>query len=194
MPARMPQSAPISVEPDMKAPPNPQAAPTIIIPSMPRLSTPARSTTSSPDDASKSGVEAVITVRIKLTENIRLKISMRASTMGMYRFAHGSQQTDAIDNQRIAGQHVEQQDALEHLGEVERDFHRDLRLFAADESQRQKQPGDQDAHRIESSEEGNDDSGEAIARRDVGLQMSHRAGHFDDTGEPGQRPGNRERE
>src|SRR5271155_452122 len=182
MPARMPQSAPISVEPDMKAPPNPQAAPTIIIPSMPRLSTPARSTTNSPDDASKSGVEAVITVRIKLTENISLKISRRASTMGRHRFSHGSQQADAIDNQRIAGQHVEQQDALEYLGEVERNFHRDLRLFAADESQRQKQSGDQDADRIEPSEEGDDDGGEAVARRDVGLQMSDRPRHLDNTG------------
>ena len=50
----------------------------IIIPSMPRLSTPERSTTNSPDAASKSGVEAVITVRMKLTENISWKI--RASS------------------------------------------------------------------------------------------------------------------
>ena len=70
----MPQTAPTSVEPDKYAPAKPQAAPTIIIPSMPRLSTPERSTTNSPDDASRSGVEAVITVRMKLTEKIRLKI------------------------------------------------------------------------------------------------------------------------
>jgi hypothetical protein len=36
---------------------------------------------------------------------------------------------------RVAGEHVEQQDALEHLGDVQRDFHRDLRLLAADEGE-----------------------------------------------------------
>ena len=58
----MPHSAPTAIEPVAKAPAKPQAAPTIIMPSTPRLSTPARSTTSSPEAASSSGVEAVITV------------------------------------------------------------------------------------------------------------------------------------
>ena len=46
----------------MIATPNPQAAPTAIMPSSPRLSTPARSTTSSPSAAISSGVAAVMTV------------------------------------------------------------------------------------------------------------------------------------
>ena len=41
----------------------------IIIPSMPRLSTPERSTTNSPADAKSSGVAAVMTVRRKLSGN-----------------------------------------------------------------------------------------------------------------------------
>ena len=41
----MPHSAPMMIEPVSQAPPKPQAAPTIIMPSTPRLSTPARSVT-----------------------------------------------------------------------------------------------------------------------------------------------------
>src|ERR1700686_4329179 len=109
----------------------------IIIASAPRLSTPERSTTNSPDAASKSGVDAAITDR------------MMASSSSMHGLSDGAQQTDAVDDQRVAGEHVEQQDALEHLGEVERNLHRDLRALAADESQRQEQPGDQNADRIQ---------------------------------------------
>src|ERR1700683_431255 len=115
-PARMPHSAPTAIEPDIQAPAKPQAAPTIIIPSTPRLSTPERSTMSSPDDANKSGVEAVMTVKIKLTEKIRLKTLSSASSMDGYRLAHGSQHADSIDDQGIASEHVEQQDALKALG------------------------------------------------------------------------------
>ncbi len=60
----MPQTAPMMVEPESKAPPNPQAAPTIIMPSTPRLSTPARSVTSSPVAAINSGVDAASTERM----------------------------------------------------------------------------------------------------------------------------------
>ena len=64
VPATMPQSAPMMVDPESQAPPNPQAAPTIIMPSTPRLSTPARSVTSSPVAAINSGVDAASTERI----------------------------------------------------------------------------------------------------------------------------------
>ena len=70
---------------------------------------------------------------------------------------------DAIENERIAGQHVEQQDALEHLGQIERHLERDLRLLAADEGERQEQAGDQNADRIEPAEKRDDDGGEAVA-------------------------------
>src|SRR5437588_4892004 len=108
----------------------------IIMPSMPRFSTPERSTTSSPAAASSSGVEAAITDR------------MIASSSSMGRLL-AAEQPDAVEDHGIAGQYVEQQDALENLGQIERDLHRDLRLLAADEGQRQKQAGDQNADRIE---------------------------------------------
>ena len=52
------------IEPESQAPPNPQAAPTIIMPSTPRLRTPERSATSSPVAAINSGVDAASTERM----------------------------------------------------------------------------------------------------------------------------------
>ena len=63
VPATIPQRAPRVVEPVSQAPANPQAAPTIIMPSTPRLSTPARSVTSSPVAAINNGVDAASTAR-----------------------------------------------------------------------------------------------------------------------------------
>ena len=119
----MPHSAPMMVEPVSQAPPKPQAAPTIIMPSTPRLSTPARSVTSSPVAAISSGVEAASTAR------------MMASTSSTGHLSVREDQLEAVENEGIAGEHVEQQDALEDLGDVQRDLHRDLRLLAADEGQ-----------------------------------------------------------
>src|SRR3984957_1918181 len=64
MPATIPQSAPRMIEPVNQAPPKPHAAPTIIMPSTPRLSTPERSVTSSPVAAINSGVDAASTERM----------------------------------------------------------------------------------------------------------------------------------
>src|ERR1700728_2236850 len=154
----------------------------IIMPSRPRLSTPDRSVTSSPAAANNSGVEAAITD------------SMIASNICMRGLSQRGDEADAVDDHGVAGQHVEQQDALEHLGEIERYFDRDFRVLPADEGQREKQPRDQYAHGIKPAEEGDDNGGEAIARRYVGLQMSDRTRHLDDTGKSGQRPGHRKNE
>src|SRR5260364_130721 len=115
MPAMMPHSAPTTIEPDSQAPPKPQAAPTIIMPSTPRLSTPARSVTSSPVAASSSGVDAASTDR------------MIASTSTTLHLSGGEDELEPVEDEGVAGEHVEQQDALEYLGHVERNLHRDLR-------------------------------------------------------------------
>src|SRR3979490_822082 len=100
----------------------------IIIPSRPRLSTPARSATSSPAAAKRSGVDAASTAR------------MMASRSPMGGLAVRSHETNAVEDERVAGEDVEQQDALEDLGQIERNLHGDLRLLAADERERQEQP------------------------------------------------------
>src|SRR4051812_6511102 len=155
-PARMPHSAPMAIDPVRYAPAKPHAPPTIIMPSRPRLSTPARSTTSSPEAASSSGVDAVITV------------SRTASTNSMDDLRR-EQDAEAVEDQRVAGEHVEQQNALKHLGEIERHFQRNLRALATDEGEREEQRRDQDADWIESAEERHDDRRESVAGRNVRL-------------------------
>src|SRR5258707_7652638 len=123
VPATMPQRAPMIVEPVSQAPPNPQAAPTIIIPSTPRLSTPARSVTSSPVAASNSGVDAASTER------------MMASSSPTGHLSRRKNQPEAVENKGIAGEHIEQQNALKHLGNIKRNFHCNLGLLAADEGE-----------------------------------------------------------
>ena len=126
VPATIPQIAPTMIEPVSQAPPNPQAAPTIIMPSTPRLSTPERSVTSSPVAAINSGVDAASTDR------------MMASSSSTGHLSRRGNQPEAVENKGIAGEHVEQQNALKHLGHVQRDFHCDLGLFAADERKREE--------------------------------------------------------
>src|SRR5580698_3175715 len=115
-PATIPKIAPTMIEPVSQAPPKPQAAPTIIMPSTPRLRTPERSVTSSPVAAISRGVDAASTDR------------MMASASSTGHLPRCEDEPEAIEDQGIAGEHVEQQDALEHLGDVQRNFHRDLDL------------------------------------------------------------------
>src|ERR1700754_2474229 len=128
MPATIPHIAPTMIDPVSQAPPKPQAAPTIIMPSTPRLRTPDRSVTSSPVAASRSGVEAASTDR------------MMASSSSTGHLSRRKDQAEAVKDQGIAGEYVEQKDALKHFGDVQRDFHCDLGLLAADECQREKKP------------------------------------------------------
>src|SRR6201746_241224 len=100
----IPQIAPTKVEPDRNAPPNPQAAPTIIMPSTPRLSTPERSVTSSPVAAINNGVDAASTER------------MMASSSPTGHLSRREDQPEAVENKGIAGEHIEQQEALKYLG------------------------------------------------------------------------------
>src|SRR5579859_922709 len=125
VPATIPQMAPIMVDPVSQAPPNPHAAPTIIIPSTPRLSTPERSVTSSPVAAINSGVEAASTDR------------MIASNMATMHLSGRENQPESVQNERVAGEHVEQQNALKHLCDIKGYFHCNLGLFAADEGERE---------------------------------------------------------
>src|SRR5229473_4684389 len=127
VPATIPQRAPMTIEPVNQAPPNPQAAPTIIMPSTPRLRTPARSVTSSPVAAINSGVDAASTERIMASSSPTGHLSRREN------------QPETVENERVAGEHVEQQDALKHLGDVQRNFHRDLGLLAANEGKCEEQ-------------------------------------------------------
>src|ERR1700744_3305748 len=124
----MPNSAPMMIEPVSQAPAKTQAAPMIIMPSTPRLSTPERSVTSSPVAAINSGVDAASTDRMMASNSSTGRLSVRKD------------QPEAVEDEGIAGEHVEQQDALEDLGDVQRDFHRNLGLLAADKGKCKEKP------------------------------------------------------
>src|ERR1700744_2578483 len=124
----MPNSAPMMIEPVSHAPAKPRGAPMIIMPTTPRLSTPERSVTSSPVAAINSGVDAASTDRMMASSSSTGCLSVRENEL------------EAVENEGIAGEHVEQQDALEDLGDVQRDFHCDLCLLAADEGECEEKP------------------------------------------------------
>ena len=121
-----------------------------------------------------SGVEAASTARMMDSSN----------PIGGPALRHD--ETDAVEHEGIAGEHVKQQQALEHLGEIERHLEGDLRALPADEGEREEQRGEQDADRVQPPEERNDDGGEAVAGRERRLQVPHRAGDFDHAGEAGE--------
>src|SRR5258708_21500549 len=146
----------------------------IIIPSTPRLSTPARSATSSPAAASSSGVEEASTAR------------MMASASPISCPAMSPHQANPVEDERIAREHKEQQDALEDLCQVERDPHGNLGLLAADEGERQEQACKQYADRMQASQECDDDRREPVAGRDIGPQIPDRASDLDNAGEAGE--------
>jgi hypothetical protein len=50
------------------------------------------------------------------------------------------------------------------------------------ERERQKQPCNEYADRVQSTEERHDDCRESVARRDIWPQISDRTSHFNDTG------------
>src|SRR5579862_2564498 len=131
-PAMIPHSAPMMMEPESQAPAKPHAAPMIIMPSTPRLSTPERSVTSSPVAAIRSGVDAASTERMMASTSSTSHLSCYLSRCG--------DEPEAIENETVAGEHVEQQNALKHLGDIQRDLHCNLGLFAADESEREEKP------------------------------------------------------
>src|SRR5262247_3791206 len=139
-------------------------APVTIMPSTPRLSTPARSATSSPVAASTSGVAAIITlIKMLLTRSKAARLLCRRGGTLLARRA-GAPRLPArpVVHEHVGRQHEEQEHALEGGDGRARQAHADLCHLAADADQRQQQAGKQDAQRLEPSQEGDDDGGKAI--------------------------------
>src|SRR5579863_9188809 len=99
----------------------PTIAPTSIMPSTPKLSTPDFSVTSSPSAANSIGVEARTVVR-----RMAVSIFMRALSRDRMAAAH------PIADQDFASQQEEQQHPLEHAGHGDRQVHRYLSRLPAD--------------------------------------------------------------
>src|SRR5690606_33514033 len=177
-PTRMDAMRPSQGEPVMYAAAKPETAPMIIMPSTPRLSTPARSTTSSPVAAIRSGVAAVAMVS-RTSSNV----SMRGLPRSRRLAAH---QSHAVVDQRVAGEHEEQDRALEGAHHLVGYADRDLCRLAAEIGERQNKSRRHDAERVKASKEGHDDGGEAVADRDLFVEVLDRAGDLADAGESGE--------
>src|SRR5690606_14754856 len=143
-PTTMDANTPIHGGPVDCATAKPVTAPMIIMPSTPRLSTPERSTTSSPIAAIRSGVAAVAMV-------MRIDSSM-VGLPGHGRFR--ARDANAVMDQRVAGEHEEQDQPLEGAHHLVRQADRDLRRLAAEIGQRQHEAGRDDAERVQPAEEG----------------------------------------
>ncbi len=91
-------------------------------------------------------------------------------------------------HQDIARQKKEQQHPLKDPGHRDGQPQFDLCRLAPDVTERHQQRRQQNAHGVQSSQEGNDDRGEPIAGRDRRRQLPDRPGHLDGAGQTGKRP------
>lgn len=91
--------------------------------------------------------------------------------------------TKTIVDEEVGSEQEEQEDALEDAGERRRQAEGHLDGFAAEEEERHQQPPEHDAKGVQPSDEGDDDGGKAVTGRDLGRQLSERAGHFRHTGD-----------
>ena len=102
------------------------------------------------------------------------------------------QQAEAIEDERVAGEDEEQQDALEDLGDLVGQAERDLRGLAADDSSgASSRPAKRTPIGIEPAEEGDDDGGEAVARRDRRLELADGARDLEMPARPARPPDSR---
>ncbi len=91
----------------------------------------------------------------------------------------------AVVDQRVACEQREQQQTLEHAGQRLRQPEPRLRELAADVEHAHQQRREDDAHRVQPPDEGDDDRGEAVARRHVRRQLPERAGRLETTRKAG---------
>jgi hypothetical protein len=87
-------------------------------------------------------------------------------------------------DENVHGEEKEKEEALKHACYRRGYGHRDLGRFSTDVGQRKKQPGDKNAEGMEAAEKGDDDGCEAIANRDSGHKLTHRASCLEGSREP----------
>ena len=150
----------------------PAMAPMSIMPSTPRLSTPARSAKISPIAANSRTVPLATPAA---------RMSVRSISVGR-RAAAPRRRPDAVAQQEVAGDQAEQDDALDHRGMPDGWISRPARISA---------PNRIDAtttrKRVELGQPGDDDAGEAVAGRDAVLQPMDDAADLGHAGQAGQR-------
>src|SRR5690606_38519112 len=189
-PTTIAASTPSQGEPVVSATPNPVTAPMTIMPSTPRLRTPERSTTSSPIAAMSSGVAAVAIVMMTCSSILDRLPCLGCLCLGRRRAGNAH----AVVDQRVAGEHEEEQHALEGAHGLVGNAERDLRRLAAEIGQRQDDARGNDAERSEPAEKSDDGGGEAVTDRDFLVEVLDRTGNLGDAGKTGERAGQHEDE
>src|SRR5262245_49813171 len=164
----------------------PAMAPTIIMPSTPRLSTPERSAISSPVAANRSGVAAIMAlIRMLARSSTGQALRSGQAPHGPDRRLRCGARTKgrrglrdparSVVDEHIGGKQKKQEHALEHGGGGTGQAHGDLGRLPANGGERQQQPRKQDADGVEPAQERDDDGREAVARGQRRDELSHRA-------------------
>src|SRR3990172_10015189 len=126
-------------------------APRSMMPSMPRLRTPARSLINSPRVASRSGVE------------MRSTAAKKPISKTWSRRSNIADDPQPVRREEADGDHAHQRRPLDHVGEVDRHAEAPRHRAGAVEDDGEKQGGRNRAERVELGERGDDDAGIAVA-------------------------------
>ena len=158
------------------------------MPSMPRLSTPARSQISAPSTPKISGVA------MRMAAAQKFAVSEDVERLPSYASAsRRADEADAEAQEEAADQHAEQRQRHDEVGDVVRDAGGAAHRVGADEDRRDEDRGGDDAERRQAGEHGDDDAGIAEAGRQVGGEIALQPGHLADAGKPREPAGDQRR-
>ena len=169
-------------------------APMLMIPSQPRLKTPARWLKFSPRAARSSATEKG-TPRASTSCRNWTPLMARPPSPSLAEEAPAARRVEgALPGVRVGDDHAgrddgQDDDALEHQHHVGRHAGRALGHVGADEEQAEEDRGRDDAGRVEAAEERHHDAGEAVAAGDGLDGPVVDAGHLDRAGQPGEAAG-----
>src|ERR1700722_5954000 len=150
-------------------------APITRVPSRPRLMRPERSVMHSPRLTNRNGVETRMAPPNTASGTVQSPIV--PSAMSGFAF----QKADpAVD--RVAGQNRDEDNSLQHLDGGVRQTEPALQQAAAGADAAEQNRNRDDRQRILPRQEGNQDAGEAVTGREVGIGAALHGGDFDHSG------------
>src|ERR1700759_636581 len=153
-------------------------APITSVPSRPRLMRPERSVMHSPRLTNKNGVETRMAPPNTASGTVHKPIVPSAISGFAFQEANSSVQ-------RIAGENEDKDNPLQHLNRGVRQAEPALQQSAAGADSAQQDSNGNDRERILPRQEGDEDAGETIAGRKVGVGAALHRGHFHHAGEAG---------
>src|SRR4030088_197011 len=153
-------------------------APITRVPSSPRLMRPERSVMHSPRLTNRNGVETRMAPPNTASGTVQRPIV--PSAMSGFSF----QEADA-SVQRVARQHEDEDDALQHLHGCIRQAEPPLQQSAAGADAAEQDRDGNDGQRVHPRQEGDEDTRKAVTRGEVGVGAALYGGDLDHAGEAG---------